>query len=165
MHSWLQVIHMKTIYFAKYSVFSQKATGKDDAEEEEGKGDEHRMGSPAQLSRPAHFPPFARLSIHDRCLTVEQRHGSLYYDVDSLGGLSMCAFGHGHVARKRLGVEMADAFHGLSHFEFLEEHEEPSTAASKRGRCCAQTIPKTLAMQPMPLKETICSQLRRKFFY
>ena len=64
----------------------------------------------------------------------------------ALVALSMCAFGHGHslALEKDVELEMADAFHGLGHFEFLEEHEEPSTAASKREDAAPKPSPKRL---------------------
>ena len=62
----------------------------------------------------------------------------------ALVALSMCAFGHGHslALEKDVELEMADAFHGLGHFEFLEEHEEPSNAASKREDAAPKPSPK-----------------------
>ena len=46
--------------------------------------------------------------------------------------------------RKDVELKPADMFHGLGHFEFLEEHEEPSNAASKREDAAPKPSPKRL---------------------
>ena len=64
----------------------------------------------------------------------------------ALVALSMFAFAHGHklALEKDVELEMADAFHCLGHFEFLEEHEEPNDAASKRQDAAPKPSPKRL---------------------